>query len=187
MSYLVLGARVLLAGLLGLSAHSKLRSRPALAGFAASTVAMRIVPRRWSVPLALATGVAEAATVVLLAFPATATAGLVAAAALLVAFTAAIGWSLLRGARAPCRCFGASRTPLGAPQLLRNLALVGVCGAALAAGARPAGALHPAGVVVALGAAAVAMALVLLLDQAVELLRDPPRAPAPAAPGSPRR
>jgi Methylamine utilisation protein MauE len=184
-SELVLAARALLAGLLAVSASAKLRGPEALHGFAASTVALRIASRRWSFPLAVATAVAEAVTAVLLAVPGTAPAGLAAAAVLLATFTAAIGLSLKRGARAPCRCFGASRTPLGAPQLLRNLVLLAVCGAALAASTRPAGPLHPAGVAVALGAAAVAIALVLLLDQAVELLRDP--APSIAGPGSPRR
>lgn len=187
MSYLVLAVRVLLAGLLLVSATAKLRNRAAFREFAASTVAMRLASHRWSVPLALVTVVAELVTVALLAVPATAAAGLSAAAALTVAFTGSIGVSLRRGARVPCRCFGVSRTPLGAPQLVRNLALLAVCGGALAVQARPAGPMHPAGVAVALSAAAVALILVLLLDQVVELLRDNRLTASPAGPGSPGR
>lgn len=109
---------------------------------------------------------AEAAVVVLLAVPATRTAGFVAAAALLAVLTAGIAVVLARGTTAPCRCFGASATPLSARHLVRNGVLVVVAVLGLAAPAGPPG-IGPA--LVATLAGAVAGLLVTVADDVVEL------------------
>ncbi|HVM06669.1 MAG TPA: MauE/DoxX family redox-associated membrane protein [Acidimicrobiales bacterium] len=80
----------------------------------------------------------------------------VAAAGLLVAFSAAVALRLARGQAVPCGCFGeTSPEPVGADTLVRNGALLAVAGLAVATGGRPGGALSVvAGV--ALGLALVA-------------------------------
>lgn len=79
-----------------------------------------------------------------------------AAAGLLVAFTAAVAVRLARGQAVPCGCLGeTSPEPVGADTLVRNGALLAVAGLAVATGGRPGGALSViAGV--ALGLALVA-------------------------------
>ena len=53
------------------------------------------------------------------------------AVAVLVAFTALIGWQLAHGRRPPCACFGSwSAKPIGRGHLARNLVLIVVAVAA---------------------------------------------------------
>lgn len=132
---------------------------------------MAVVPQRTVRPVAVASVAAEAAAVVLLATPArwSGAAGFVLAAGLLAVF----GWAVVRSVRAgntaPCRCFGASSTPLGMRHVVRNgvlvlVALVGLAGA-LAAGRVDLGAAF-----VAAGAGLVAGVLVAAYDDIAELL-----------------
>ncbi|NUR28377.1 MAG: hypothetical protein HOV83_21465 [Catenulispora sp.] len=77
---------------------------------------------------------------------------------------------LRRGAAAPCRCFGASTTPLGPRHVARNVALIVACLAGLA-GSLADGALHlPLTLVAAAFGAALGL-LVTRLDDVAELLR----------------
>jgi len=119
----------------------------------------------------------ELAVPALLAIPATAPAGFAGAAVLLGAFTGSIVTTLRRGTRASCRCFGASSRPLGPAHAARGaclLAVAAVGGAGSSAGER--GALDPAGVAVALAAAAAGVVLTVALDDLVSLLTARPAA-----------
>ena len=83
-----------------------------------------------------------------------------AAAALLVAFTAAVAVRLARGEAVPCGCFGeTSPEPVGADTLVRNGVLLAVGAVAVATGGRPGGpASAAAGVVLGLALVAGARA-----------------------------
>ncbi|WP_068922775.1 MauE/DoxX family redox-associated membrane protein [Planobispora rosea] len=168
MIHLALACRVLLAAVLLIAVGSKL-SRTAFGEFVSSTG--RLLPprltgrQRSAAVLVLAV---EAATVPALLVPATAALGLVAAVGLLTAFTIGIGGALHRGERAPCRCFGASRTRLGPLHLARNLTLIAVGVTGLAASAS-AGTAHPGGAVLAVFAGIVLAALMVRLDDLAAL------------------
>ncbi|MBB5852627.1 MauE/DoxX family redox-associated membrane protein [Amycolatopsis umgeniensis] len=96
------------------------------------------------------------------------------AAALLAVFTAAITLSLSRGERAPCHCFGRSAMPLGVPQVVRNVLLLGIAliGSVASLVESPHGALP--GTAVALCAGLVVGFVAVRSDDIVELFRDVP-------------
>jgi uncharacterized membrane protein YphA (DoxX/SURF4 family) len=170
MAYLALTCRCLIGLVFAVSAFSKLRSRPAFSEFAA-----------WlnSLPVPLARGhgmrgkaahviaAAEVAIVVLTAMPWTVRAGLALAAVVLAGFTAGTWLAVARGGSAPCRCFGASATPLSRRHVVRNALL---CAAAVA-GAIGAGAGggHPAGTVVSIGIGLTVALFVVFLDDLAAL------------------
>jgi hypothetical protein len=163
-------ARTLLFGVFVFSLAGKVRGRAAYADFADSVAALWPGPRRWIRVVSVATVAAEAAVVVLLVAPATAVAGLLAAAGILAVFTAAILSAVHRRERAPCRCFGRSDTALGTPHVVRNavlllVSLLGLVGAAADTPAR-----HPGGMALALALAAVALLLVLRFDDVVAVV-----------------
>ncbi|MEH1166253.1 MauE/DoxX family redox-associated membrane protein [Micromonospora sp. CPCC 205539] len=173
MTYLQIGSWAVLLGVFVVALAGKIRKRAAFDEFRASIAALRVLPRRWSLPVAVAVAATEATVVVLLALPITALVGVSLAVALLAAFTTGIVLALRQGQRAPCRCFGASATPLGPTHVVRNLVLMAVGSAGLLAAfvseattaARP----HPAGVAVTLATAAVAVLLVVRLDDLTAL------------------
>jgi hypothetical protein len=166
-SYVVLAARALLVAIFVVSLASKVRSRTAYREFAGSVVALGAAPRRWSGPVAQGAVAAEAVTVALLLLPHTTTIGFATAAGLLAAFTVVIILAMRRANRVPCRCFGASSTPVGAPHVVRNLVLLAAAGTGLLA---PSGQLpSPAGIVVAVTAAAVAALFVVRIDDVAAL------------------
>lgn len=181
MDYVVLAARCLVGVVFAVSALSKLRSRRALRDFAASLGQFGVLPgmRR---PLAVAVALAEAAIPVLLtlalagepaagaAARALTAAGFGLAAMLLAGFAIAIARALRRGVRAPCRCFGASTTPIGRQHLLRNGLLVAVAALGLAGvTAGPAGPASVGGATVAALAGFVAGALATAFDDLLDL------------------
>ncbi|MDF5757517.1 MauE/DoxX family redox-associated membrane protein [Spongiactinospora sp. TRM90649] len=171
----VAAGAVYAAGVIG-----KTRGRTAYREFVRATGRLlpgRIGARRAGViaPLVIA---AEAATAVLTA--ALPRAGLVLAAALALVFTVAVAAALRRGERAPCRCFGASATPLGPRHIARNVLLLAV--AATGAAASPPGWAYSvwagaswAGLALAAGFAAMVALLVTQFDALIELF-----APSPA-------
>ncbi|WP_306744762.1 MauE/DoxX family redox-associated membrane protein [Saccharothrix yanglingensis] len=130
--------------------------------FADSVAVLSRTSRRTSRVLAVAVVATEAAVLVLLAVPATVPAGFVLAAALLLVFAAGIAWALHRGHRAPCRCFGASATPLGRVHVARNLLLA--CTGTLAPVADTPPPPEPGAVLVGLLVAAVGVLVVTRLD-----------------------
>ncbi|WP_086851162.1 MauE/DoxX family redox-associated membrane protein [Amycolatopsis kentuckyensis] len=156
MEYLRAAGVALIAVVFAASSLSKLRD---FRGFARSVPALVPMPARWVRPVAVAVVAAELGSAVLV--PVTAVGGFVLATALLLAFTAAIAASLRRGRRAPCRCFGATETPIGPRHLVRNTLLI--CFAVL-------GALAPehlpsvAGAAVAFAAGVVVAVLVIAMD-----------------------
>lgn len=171
MAYAAPAAQGLLVVVLLASSAGKLRGRQALRAFADSLVSLRLVRTASALPVALALAVAESATAVLLVAPASRTTGFAAAAVLLTVLTAGVAVVLARGTTAPCRCFGASVTPLSVRHLVRNVLLAAAAVLGLLA---PAGSLPGALVAVATGV--VAGILVAVLDDVVALFAPLPLA-----------
>jgi hypothetical protein len=124
--YLEVVCRALLASVFVVAVVNKVASRAAWLDFVRSLRELRQLPEAVVRPAAVATVTVEALVAVLLLVPVR-TAGILGfalAAGLLGAFTVVIGRALARGNRAPCRCFGASSTPLGRPHVVRNLTLI---------------------------------------------------------------
>jgi hypothetical protein len=139
MLYVLWIGRVALAAVFALAAASKLRSRGAIDEFVASLSGFGVPARLARAPLALAVAAAEVgAAGCLIAWP---RAGGLLAAALLVAFAAAIVRALSRAEPVVCRCFGASRSVVGRGHLARNLVLAVLAAAVAADGVSLAGAL----------------------------------------------
>jgi methylamine utilization protein MauE len=123
----------------------------------------------WRRPIRVGVAVGEAAIPVLLAAgvvgdPSSGAAARLAAGAgfgvavvLMAGFTFAIVRAVRRGVQAPCRCFGASATPVGTRQVVRNGVVLATAAADLA------------GAAVALVAGVVAGALVVTFDELVDL------------------
>ncbi|MEU4657546.1 MauE/DoxX family redox-associated membrane protein [Streptomyces sp. NPDC023723] len=176
MEYLVTGARALLALVFLVSFVSKITGPAAFTGFLGSVRAMGVTSPALLRPVAHTVIAAEAAVCVLLALPArkATTAGLLVAAVLLTAFTAGIAAAVRRGATAPCRCFGASTTPVGVGHIVRNSVLCAVAVTGALAGPA-AGAAGPGGLVVAAIGGTVVGAVVTQLDHVLALFRPLPR------------
>ena len=156
MSYVVIACRVAVGLVFACSALGKLRGRTAYAGFVDSVRALvPVLAPRAAPVLAGAVVAAEAAVALGVLSGATCRTALILAAVLLAAFGLALALAIRRRVRVPCRCFGATSEPPGAPQLIRNAGLltVALVGAVVAAGdAAPAGAVTAgfAGLVVAI-------------------------------------
>jgi hypothetical protein len=136
---------------------------------------MAVLDDAWVPAAAVATAATETGIVVLSAIPLrwAGSAAFVLAAGLLGCLTVAIGRVVRRGAAVPCRCFGASETPLGMPHVARNLILVAAALIGLA-GSLASGPFH---LVFSLVAAVFGAALGLLMarwDDLVSLLRTAP-------------
>lgn len=181
MTYLTIGSRALLFGVFIVAAVGKVRGRAAFAAFAASVRTLRLLPGGWSAAAAAAVAVIEGGTLLLLALPSTVHLGFGLAVGLLAVFTMGILASMRRGQRVPCRCFGASGTPMGPVHVIRNLALMmaGAVGlvASLVAG-QGGGPAHPGGVAVALTVAVVGVVLVVRLDDLMGLFKAPVSTPS---------
>lgn len=171
MVYLELACRVLIGVVFLVSAASKLRNRSAFDAFAAGLRATRLVSGRTARWIGSLTVAAEAGVVLLLAVPLTTLGGYLLAAALLVVFIGGIALTMRRGVVATCPCFGASTTRLGGRHLARNAVLLAVAVAGLAAGlaAGGSGSGEWAGLLLAGVTGAVAAAVVVRLDDIVEL------------------
>ncbi|MFJ6195515.1 MauE/DoxX family redox-associated membrane protein [Micromonospora sp. NPDC092111] len=174
MRYLEVGTRALLAVVFVAALVGKVSGRASYAAFVRSLRQMDVVPVRVVRPAAAATVVAEAMVVLLLLVPARwgGIAGSVLAGVLLAAFTAAVLATVRRGRRAPCRCFGASDTPLGWRHVVRNLGLTAAAALGLAASVSS-GELQLAAASLAVFAGLLAGALVAALDELVALFRSP--------------
>lgn len=168
MEYLQFGCQVLLGGVFAVSAGSKLYSRAAFADF--STATARLTGAARPKGLAVATVATEIAVVVALSVPALLLWGFAASIGLLAVLTAAIVRSLRRGQKAPCRCFGASSTPLGPQHVVRNAALAGIGLLGALSGGDEAPLERGPACVVAL-AALIGVALIARLDDLIGLFR----------------
>jgi hypothetical protein len=169
------------------SAAAKIRSRPAYRWFSAGLRETGLVPERLLPRAAAVLCAAEAVTGAGLIGAAVATAagwpgGIVVAetapatAAVLTGVLAVgVAAVIRRGTQARCACFGAGpRRPLGREHLARNLCLLAVLGADMAAasfGQRPA----PAAAIVAAAAGVTASLLFIRWDDLVELFAPMPR------------
>ncbi|MEU4158347.1 MauE/DoxX family redox-associated membrane protein [Actinoplanes sp. NPDC026670] len=170
--YLSTACRVLLGAVFLAAAFGKLRSRPAIRDFTGSLHQLSLMPARMVASVAVALGLTEAAVPVLLIADGTATAGFTVALGLLGVLTAGVAVVLVRGKPAPCRCFGHRESPLSRRHLLRNGLLAG---AAVIGLAGPAGkGTDPAGVLVAAVAGLTVAALIICLDDLIELFTAVP-------------
>ena len=165
--------RIILAAVLAWAAVAKLRDPRELV----AAVGDHGVPRPLRAATAVALVVAEATLAVLLLVPATARAAGVGVAVLGLVFAASLGAMRLRGRRrAPCGCFGGTRSrPVGL-LALRALALA-AAGALVASGAAdrgaPSGPVLVGAALVVLAAAVVVLAvLVLALYRQVGVLES---------------
>lgn len=129
--YLEVTCRLLLVVVFAVAVFTKVSNRSAWQAFVQSLHQLGQLPEAAVRPAAIATVTTELLATLLLMVPVRAVgiSGFVLSAGLLFAFTVVIGLAVARGNRTPCRCFGASSTPMGAPHLARNLLLV--CLAAL--------------------------------------------------------
>jgi peroxiredoxin len=131
MEWLLLGARLALAGVLGVAGVAKLTdpggTRSALAGFGVPATLTR--PGAWCLPLV------ELALAALLLMRASAWTGAVAAFGLLLLFTAVLGRALARGEQPSCGCFGQlGPAPVNRSTLVRNGVLLALAGLVVAQG-----------------------------------------------------
>jgi hypothetical protein len=176
---LALGAAAVPWLVFATSAYAKIRSGSARRAFAASLRPMRLVPERFTRPLAIAVTAAEVAIAAALTCALAADmigapgayalllAGLAAAAGLLLVLCAGVAIAVARGTAATCACFGATARPLGPRHLVRNAILTAITGTGLVATepGRP----DPAvGLVAVLAGAAIALTLIHL-DDLIEL------------------
>lgn len=171
MVYLLIVCRTLLVGVFVAALAGKAARRAAYRDFATWVGTLGLVPRRLTAAAAAGATAAEVAAVALLALPATVPVGFALAVALLAVFTAGVVLAIRRGRRAPCHCFGASRTPLGAVHVVRNAMLlaVGCAGLTLSVVGDPDPATHLAGVLLAVTVALLALLPVLRLDDLMAL------------------
>jgi hypothetical protein len=116
-------ARLTLSAVFLVSAGSKLATGPARSAFAEAVTAYGAVPARWSRPVAALVVLSEVAVAAGLWAGPVSRPALSAAAALLLAFSLALGAGLRRGVDMPCACFGASYAPARLPEIARNLLL----------------------------------------------------------------
>jgi hypothetical protein len=171
MGYLAFGCQVLLGGVFAVSAGTKLYSRAAFADFTAATARLTGARAARARQFAVAVVVAEVAIVVALVVPALTPWGFAASIGLLAAFTAAIVRSLRRGQRAPCRCFGASHSPLGTHHVARNTVLAAFGGLGIVAG--DTASLDVGLACVVAFAALIGVALTARLDDLIGLFTNP--------------
>jgi hypothetical protein len=164
--------RILIATVFIGALSSKVASRAAFESFTQSLRQMVMMAQAAARPAALASVALEGLTAALLLVPvlSTAVAGFGLALVLLIVFTIAIWRSLARGDRTPCRCFGASDTPLGPGHIGRNLALMAVAGSGLVA-ALIGGRLDPAPALVGATVGLVLGVCVVMWDDLVMLAR----------------
>lgn len=177
MQYFDIGVRYLLGTVFLTSFLGKAAGRVAYDGFVSSLRATRLLPGLTGVmaPALVTAELTICALLVVPAAPAVTVAGLTAAASLLAVLTVGVTLVVRRGVTAPCHCFGASATVLGRRHIARNgtLAALAVAGAVAATDLRA----HPGGAVLAALGGVVLGALVVRLDDVLELFRSTPHAP----------
>ncbi|MFE9580997.1 MauE/DoxX family redox-associated membrane protein [Nocardia sp. NPDC006044] len=172
MIYLVLSCRYLLGGVFLVSLVGKLRSRAAYSEFVAATGALLGVVDRTARWAARATVAAEVVIVCALIAEPVARAGLGLAALLLGCFTVALTRALRRGSTTPCRCFGASTTPIRVEHAMRSAVLGSIAlGGLLIDLTLATHRYELAGIAVSVPAVAAGILLTTRLDDVADLLR----------------
>lgn len=179
MLYVSLACRIVLVAVMTLAAVAKLRS-PGV--FAASLKAFDVVPAPLRRPLAVLVPAAELLIALLLALPATVTAGFLAAALFCCGLTAVPILVVARGKTVTCACFGAGEVPMGGWHIARNAVLLAMAGlgsfVALSLGADvPA---QIPGIALAVASAGVLTMLIVFVDDIAALFRSPVAAGDPS-------
>ena len=169
--YLTLGCRLIIAGIFLVSLGSKVRGRAQYREFVAATTALTGARAPYARCLAGLTVAAEGAVALLTALPQTALAGLLLAVGVLSVFTYALVRVLRRDRVVTCRCFGSSTTPVGVPQVVRNVVLILTAVTGLVAGSGGISHVDVGGVAVTAFAAVICVLLLARLDDLVELFR----------------
>jgi hypothetical protein len=173
MVYVALASRCVIGAVFAVSLVSKLRSRTAFREFAGWLASLPVLPPRTRRVAAVVLAAAETAVLLLVALPWTVVGGLAIAAVLLMALTAGVAATMRAGTSAPCQCFGRSGSPLSSRHVVRNLALsVLAAVGAVAVVASASSTIHPAGLAVSLGAAAVVALVVLFMDDLAALMNE---------------
>ncbi|MEU4510419.1 MauE/DoxX family redox-associated membrane protein [Nonomuraea wenchangensis] len=175
MQYVAPACRWALAAVFLVAVLGKVRRRDAFHAFRASLRDMVALPAGGATLLSAAVVLSEVSIVVLLAVQWTAPAGFVLAGAVLLAFCAGIARAVRSGARTPCRCFGATATPLSGRHLVRNAILLAVTAAGGTAHLLAApGEAHPAGLAIGMACAGVLVLAVVFFDDLADLFVGPP-------------
>jgi hypothetical protein len=174
MQYVALACRVAIGVVFLVAVLGKMRGRSAFAGFRVSVRGLVPLGPRASTALSSAVVLAEGCVVVLLAIPGTVRVGLMLAGTVLVGFCAGIVRAMRSGSTTPCRCFGATGTPLGRRHLVRNAGLLAFVAAGLVPGPT---APHPAGVALILLFGAVLAFIVIFFDELAYIFAAQPRQP----------
>ncbi|MFI9430571.1 MULTISPECIES: MauE/DoxX family redox-associated membrane protein [Streptosporangium] len=178
MQYVALACRCALGVVFLMAVFGKVRGREAFLAFRASVPDMVPLATGRATPLSVAVILAEACVVVLLTVQWTVPAGFVLAGAVLLAFYAGIARVVRSGSRTPCRCFGATATPLSGRHLIRNAGLLAVTATGGVAHLLTApGDAHPAGVAIAMAGAGVLALTVVFFDDLADLFAGPPPTP----------
>jgi predicted MFS family arabinose efflux permease len=165
---LTLADRLFLGLVFAVASFSKVRSRSDFDLFSGSLRELSVLPRWTDRVIAPAIPAAEALIALLLMFTVTAEAGFVAATGLSAMFTAVTARVVRGQVRVACRCFGASKAPLGWVHVARNAALA--VGACLGAAGEPAAPRYePAAVAFALVIGGTAALVVTRLDDIASL------------------
>ncbi|MFD6418008.1 MauE/DoxX family redox-associated membrane protein [Streptomyces sp. NPDC060194] len=178
MAYVEMAGRVLLACVFLVSAGGKLRGRAAFAAFRDSLPALRLLPTALVAPAAVLTVLAESAVPLLLALPAlsatpaAALLGPAAALGLVAVLTGVVLTVVRHGATAHCLCFGASPVRYGKRHAVRNAVLASAAALTLL-GARAGGTPEPAATALCAAAGLLAAAVLITLDDLVDLFAPP--------------
>jgi methylamine utilization protein MauE len=168
---LELSLRTVLAVVFGAAAVSKLSSRRSFAEFARSLSDIGWLSDRGRRAAAAAVPVAEVTTLVLVLVPSTMFWGFAAGTALLAAFTSVAASEMRRGSGLRCRCFGSGGGLIGPAQIARNIVLIAVSVAGLAMAPVSHGGLSAAGIVLAVGLALIAGAVLVRWDDLSKLVQ----------------
>jgi hypothetical protein len=169
--YCALACRMLIGIVFAASALSKLRGRTEYRAFARWLGQLPLPGPLRGAPAAAAVAVTETAIVVLLIPAATAVAGLVLSAVTLAAFGGGTLVTVRRDPAIPCRCFGASHSPMSTWHVARDLLLAVAAVAAAAAASSPAPA--AGGIALALAVAVTAAVPTVLFDDLLSIFRLP--------------
>ncbi len=152
---IALALRLLLAAVCLVAVVGKLAGRDGVRSFRRSLAGVG-VPHRLVGPVGVAVVGAELAVVVLAPWSATAVAGTLVGVALFGVLTVGVARAVRAGTTATCRCFGTNGGRLGRAHVARNATLTVAAVVAVAAtlfSGGPVG--HPAGMVLAVGVAAI--------------------------------
>jgi hypothetical protein len=177
MTYAVLSCRGLIVLVFAASTIAKVRGPGAYREFS-SWLAALPVPLAGTRALPPVLVGAEAAIVVLVAFPGVAVAGLTLAAGYLAVMAAGTVVIMNRGSGASCWCFGPSRSPMGARHLVRDsiLLLIAATGAVISAQATGRTTASPAEIVLGLTAALIGATFFVFTDDLIAIFDSDPAA-----------